>query len=364
MNNGTQLSIYQTKSPSCLFTGYVDGDDNHCKDHGMAPEGYMRIAEDSPEIGRWLAEVRWIDINDVTAKNIAIPKLPGYIPTIGRGSAKLFEEYHPPVVAVKLADVVSPEKLEVIDSLEKRFGIPPGTQVVLQSYGKDRLIENLWPQRHAIFPKLASLGFAAVTAINYSVWFSQPHAERLINIKRSLLTYEELQGLNIPVIPHIYWSGKVNLDAWAVWLNDNSVVDTVAVNMQTMRSEHDWSRALAGFEHLASKLKRPIHFLITGPHTPIRIAQIKRVLPSMTLTNGSPARMAFASHKMHSSGLRIKRDYSPKSKSILFQENSMLYTEIMNTTKKRVSAKTPNKKYSGVKERRLPGATIAISTIL
>lgn len=328
-----QLGLYDAKSPTCLFAGYVEDDDHHCNDLGMGPVGYSVIAEDSPDIDRWLAEVRGVDIQDVSAKDIPIPALPDYIPTITKGSAKLFTKFSPSIVAVKLGDVVSMEELRVADSLVGRFGIPPGTQVLLQGYGKDRLLENIWPKRHEVFSKLASLGFCAVTGLNYSVWRSQPHAERLINIKRAHLTYQELQHLGVPAVPHMYWCGQINLEAWLRWLDNNPAVKVMAIDMQTMRSDDDWERALAELRYFVSRLGRPIHFLITGPYTPLRVAQIKQLLPSMTLTNGSPARKAFASHKMDADGFRVKSSYSKMDKSLIFQHNTRLYQKMLQPKK-------------------------------
>ena len=325
----TQLRLCDGKSSDCPFRGYIEEDDNHCNSWGMSPSGYETIAEDSQSFGDWLAEVRWVDINDVHAKNIPIPKLSSYIPTVTCSSAKLFTNYQPRIVSVKLGDVVSPEKLIVADSLEKHFGIPPDTQVILQCYGKDRLLENLWPHRYEVFAKLAKLNFAAVTGVNYSVWRSQPHAERLINIKRAHLTYEDWQNFNMPAIPHIYWCGHIGIDSWLQWLEDNPCVQVVAIDMQTMRRADDWAFALADLKYFISMLKRPIHFLITGLQSYTRIAQIKQAVPYLTITNGYPALKAFASQQVEINGLKIIPRYSDMNKSLIFKHNVEIYQSII-----------------------------------
>jgi hypothetical protein len=303
----------------------------------MESVGYETVGEDSPDFDKWIAEVRWVDINDVNAKDIALPTLPRYIPIIPSGSRQLFTDYRPPMVAVKLGDVVSTEKLLVADCLETRFGIPLGTKVILLCYGKDRLIENLWPRRHEIFSKLASLGFAGVAAVNYSVWDSQPHSERLINIKKSLLTYEDLQNIGIPAIPHIYWYGRVNLNAWLRWLDNNPTVGVIAINMQTLRKQQDWERALNDLRYFVTNLKRPIHFLITGPQTPLRVAEIKSVLPFLNMTNGYPVRKALASHRISIDAQRVVQEYTPSNKSMLFQENVQQYEVMLGTGQNNIS---------------------------
>lgn len=322
----SQLTILDIRAPHCPFTHRLEDHDNHCNGLGIESPGYDVITEDDPLIDEWLAVVRGIGFGNVSAHAIELPAFSdvGYIPTIRRGDGELLKSYKPAFVGIRLEDVVSPRKLKVPESLD-RFGLPPGTKPILQCYGSDLLIENLWPVRRKIFQQLSKLGFIAATSVNYSIWDNQPHAERLINIKRGLITFEDWQAVGVPAIPHIYWYGYKDLDAWIEWLQQNPDVLTVAINMQTMRSATEWEQAIEHLAYFVAKLDRPIHFMINGPAKLTRIHQLKDLLPSFTLSNAYAARMASAGQLLHSNEDDTWADYSPKPRSDIFGANNSLY---------------------------------------
>lgn len=325
----TQLQLCNIRNPLCPYQDRIEADDNHCFNVQVGHPGYEVIAEDHPDHDMWLASVRGIGF-DVTAKSCIIPDLPLFIPGVRRGSGKLFTNFSPEFICVALGDVLSADKLQTPKSLHKKFGVPETTKIILLAYGADRLIENLWPERIQIMGRLAELGFCAVTSVNYSVWDSHPHAERLINQKRNLLTFEDWQKFEVPAIPHIYWYSRKDIEAWAIWLNENTDVKVAAVNLQTARLKKVWRSSLNGLQYLVSQLERPIHFLVTGPSTLERIRQIQEVLPSMTLTNGYALRKAAMSHQLSiTSGMINYKHIGDYDKSDLAAVNTGLYEELM-----------------------------------
>lgn len=324
-----QLRICDIRNPYCPYTNRTDSSDNHCFSVNVGNPGYEVIAEDHPDHDMWLATVRGIDF-DVVAKHSIIPELPFFIPGVRHGSGKLFKNFTPPFVCVSLSDVISAERLLSPASLHDWFGVPGETKIILLAYGRDKLIEDLWPRKQEVLAKLATLNFSAVTAINYSIWDNQPHAERLINQKRSLLTFEDWQNLGVPAIPHTYWYGKKDIEAWVVWINKNTEVKVVAVNLQTAKLRAVWDSSLRGLEDLAAHLERPVHFLVTGPSTPDRIRQLKSILPSFTLTNGRALRAASKSQLLLVKGGGIKENYVGNyDKSDLALVNSQIYHDMM-----------------------------------
>ena len=322
-----QLKLSDQRSPNCPFVDRIENEDDHCFGVGMERTGYETIAEDSPSFEHWMSEINGVGLQDIIARPIPVPELPRYLPTITRGSQTLFTDYRPEFVGVSLGDVVSTEKLYTPTSLRERFGIPAGTKVILLAYGRDRLIENLWPERKQVFARLAQLGFAAATSINYSIWAEQPHAERLINIKRSSLSYKSLQQAGIPAIPHIYWHGRKDLTTWVKWLEANPAVNTAAINLQTIRHRPTWARAIEDLLFLVDCLPRPIHFMITGPQEFSRVRQINKIFPSLTLTNGYTSRMAAAKQLIVTNGVVDWLEYTKGGNSETFKKNIGLYEQ-------------------------------------
>lgn len=328
-----QLGLWDNRSDKCPFVELLEDDDNHCFSFDQPKGGYEVIAEDTPFFANILAEIKNVGFNDILAKPTPSLEYPSFIPGVKRGSQKLLQENVPPFVAVSLSNILSPKKLSMpTGDIRSKFGIHPKSKILLLCYAKDGLIEKLWGQRKEIFRKIKSLEFDLVTAVNYSIWLDQPHAERLINPKRSLITFQELQDLGIPAVPHIYWTGRKDLIRWHDWLASNKVVNTVAINLQTERERGNviWNQTLEDLKYLVSILDRPLHFLITGPSKPERIRQLQNILPRFTLTNGSCASKAASGYliKEDQGSLRYAHDNKIPKNEIL-GKNIKFYEELM-----------------------------------
>ena len=181
----------------CRFhgLGLVESGDWHCMRGPLDPPDYDSIGENSPYFDRMIAEVNGVEFHDIEALDREMPDLPTYIPTVQSGSRILFERHQPTAISINLADVVSDKLLQVTDDIHKPFGIPPGTAVILQGFSMDGLLERVWPRRREVIEKLAKLKLVAATAFDYSIYGDNPHAERLINLKRNMITFAIFQEL-------------------------------------------------------------------------------------------------------------------------------------------------------------------------
>lgn len=328
-----QLGLWDNRSDKCPFVELLEDDDNHCFSFGQPEGGYEVIAEDTPFFSNILAEIRNVGFNDISVKPTPLFEMPPFVPNVKRGSQKILQGNIPPVVAISFSNIISPKELSMpTGDIRSKFGIHPKSKVLLLCYAKDGLIEKLWSQRKEIFRKIASLKFDLVTAVNYSIWLNQPHAERLINPKRSLITFQELQELGVPAVPHIYWTGKKDLVRWSHWLKNNQGVMTIAINLQTERERGNviWNQTLDDLGFFVSILDRPIHFLITGPSKPERVRQLLGILPTFTLTNGISARRAASGYliKEDRGSLRFEHNNAMPKNEIL-GKNIKFYEELM-----------------------------------
>lgn len=325
--NGQQ-TLFEIRHPDCPFAHLIDHDDTHCDVHMFEPDGYEVIGDNSTTLDDWMAEARGVQLDDVIARDIVVPPLPNFIPNVPRGNKRLYEDFSPEFVTVNLGKIVSMEKLSVAKSLTELLGLPTSTKVIIQCYGKDRLIENIWPVRHEVFRKLAQLQPYAITSVNYSVWDSQPHGEQLLNIKRGLLTFEDLQELNLPTIPHIYWSSTQTMQAWAKWLHHNTAVNVVAINLQTLRKPAEWTKAMNDLRYFMSILPRDIHFLITGPQAADRVKEVISILKNVTLSNGYAAYAAASHYELQLDDQTIRSTYTDKSYGQILQNSMRLYDSL------------------------------------
>jgi hypothetical protein len=291
--------------------------------------GYEAIGDNSEHLDDWMAEARGVQLDDVIARNIIVPPLPRFIPNVPRGNPAMYNKYAPEFVTVNLGKLVSTEKLRVATSLTNALGLPPTTKVIVQCYGKDRLIENMWPARHEVFRLLGHLRPYAITSVNYSIWDSQPHAEHFLNIKRGLLTYEDLQELDLPTIPHIYWSSKETIIAWARWLQQNPSIGMIAINLQTIRKKEDWLKAIKDLTYFSSLLPQEMHYFIAGPQSLERVQEIVALLPNLTLTNGYVSYTAAAHYQLQLDGGRIRSVYTPDNYGEILKHNTDLYNSLL-----------------------------------
>lgn len=328
-----QLGLWDNRSDKCPFIELLEDDDNHCFSFGQPKGGYEVIAEDTPFFANILAEIKNVGFYDISARPTLAFEMPSFIPGVKRGSQKILQDNVLPFVAISLSNIISPKELSMpTGDIKSKFGIHPKSKVLLLCYAKDGLIEKLWTRRKDIFKNIAGLGFDLVTSVNYSVWLDQPHAERLINPKRSLITFQELQELGVPTIPHIYWTGKKDLMRWGDWLTNNKGVSTIAINLQTERERGNliWNQTLEDLKFFVSILGRPVHFLITGPSKPERIRQLQNILPTFTLTNGICARRAASGYLLKEDAGSLRHEHSneiPKNK--ILGKNIKFYEELM-----------------------------------
>ena len=324
----TQLALAQTRIATCPYFDFLDDGDNHCNNYDMAPTGYVPLGEDSDDHQYQLATVSGPYLDTVTAAEQSIPSLPKFMPSVQRGSGKLFNGFAPAWVAVQLGEVVSTTKLLTAEDVRRRLGVPSGTRVLLLAYGKDALIENIWPRRRDVLRRLSELRFDLVTSINYSIWDNHPHPEKIFNIKRSLIIYEEMQEFGMPTVPHIYWFSNKTMHMWVEWLRANTTVEMVAVDAQTL-TVGDWPLFLHELETFQQLLMRPVHFIITGPESPSRISELKRVLPAFTLTNSAPCQRAW--HRAAVNYVEGKIELSRPSQDLtkLFRHNIAVFERLL-----------------------------------
>lgn len=323
-----QLDMF-SMNPNCPFVGLHEDADDKCYSL-LEKSNYEEISEDHPQFPNWLAEIGGVLFENKIAEPTPLISLPPFFPTVNRGGKGLITGSNEPIVGITLGDVVSLKKLAVATNIRSVLGLSPKTKLVLLSFGKDELIENMWPERHKVYEQLQRLGFDLVTSINYSVWFCQTHSEHLINVKRNWLTFHEMQKFGLPAIPNIYWYGRKDLARWVEWLNNNPQVKTASINLQTLRTSDSWN-TVTDLEFLAEHLDHKIQFLVDGPTTPERIELIKKILPSVSFTNKFCFSTAASGFMVNQDKKSLIKHHSLIPKPHIFRKNSEFYKNLSSS---------------------------------
>ena len=316
-------------NPNCLFAGYIPQSDTRCFEFGKPGLGYDVVDENSPDLHIRLAEIRGIDFSNVKAQKQTVPLLPDFMPIVKPGGEKLYRHLDSRPVGLMLQNIVSPQKLFTPKNLDSLRSALPNSPFILLNYGRDQLLENMWPRLRGSFKKLSQLGIAATTGINFSVWDNQPHPEALINLKRSLLTFAEWQILGVPSIVHIYWYSRFCLKRWSEWLKSNPEVKIIAINLQTIRSKSQWDATIDDLRYFSKLISSRIHVLLTGPSTPARIAQCLGTFPNCTISNKYALQLASSSKMLNPDNFKPR--YSSLDKAKIAAHNVMAYDNFIKS---------------------------------
>ncbi len=285
------------RNPHCPFKPFLDEGDTHCFEPRSPDRGYEVISEDHPDFDLWLADINNIGFGDIKIQPVNLPEFPDFIPSIGNGNGRLFKNRVPKFVATTLGDLLSPKLGRVRTDVHTVTNMPRSTVVLVLGYTNDTILEKLWAERYRVVPQLAKLN-CIYTAPDYSVFANQPHAERLINMKRSLIIFEMLQQLGVQVIPHMHWFGFKDLERWAELINRCRAIEVLALDLQMLEPEYMWRSALAQLGYFVVLLNRQLHFIVSGPTTLARIQQVRDVLGLITITSGLPIQVAIRHRRL------------------------------------------------------------------
>jgi len=250
-----------------------------------------------PAQSDWLsrfAEVDGLGFDTVQADNQALPDLPRYTPRT-RLDADIRDNQGIPAIAVSLCEVqrLAAKVRERGVSARALLGLPEDAKLVVLGFESDAFLEQAWPKprRRQILEAILEAQPDLAVAWGYSVWYrhtkgwAYPRIEQLFNMKRSLITYADLQRAGIPAAPHVYWGNHEDLRRWCRWLADNPSVSTIAVDLQTADADGDWQTALYGLTCLRQNLGHHVRILINGPCNLARIRQIDAVWPGCCLAS-------------------------------------------------------------------------------
>jgi len=204
--------------------------------------------------------------------------------------------------------------------------------VLLINFAKDAILERMWTAQHKVVASIAASRLDAVIAPNYSVFWTEPRMEQLINMKRSLVNFAQLQAHGVPAIPHIYWRRQEDLQRWVEWLRANPSVNVISVNLQMLKPLDEWKFVLRGLKWLVEALPPHILFMLAGKTSAQRIADLKDTVPNFSLINKLPYVSAFMHHRLVYEDGAIRRLRHPDSSaSELFPENIQAFAQLLGT---------------------------------
>jgi hypothetical protein len=285
--------------PSCdyaAFCGAAHTEDACAPRWGDAAYGGLHVVHPlHPDRDGYMAAVRGPDFMNVRARRVAVPALPPYLPQVRlrRGLRGTLTER---IYGIRGWEVIGKRrKLLTAEAIRAELGLSATQKLVLILFDDDTLLERLWEEADVLLADLVEARFDLVVSPSYSIYQPRPRLEHLYNLKRAFEIFARCQQLLIPAIPRGAWFNEFDVRRLAEWLNANQVVRWLAVDLQTLRQSAEWAEVVRGLRALDDLTGQRLRYLVNGPTTVERIADIysatdsRRVaLTSSTLASPPP----------------------------------------------------------------------------
>jgi hypothetical protein len=171
--------------------------------------------------------------------------------------------------------------------------LPAKAVVIVSSFQKDRVLETAWHHRWPLVQSLATAGYDLVTVPNFSLWDGDPPLEHRYNIARSLRIFEMLVEAGVPTIPHVSWYlVRRDLDEWIRELRRWSGLQAFSLDLQTLKAEEDWARAVRELRRLFDGIGQEWDVLVNGVARRRRIREVGGICGRVHLMNERPFQLA------------------------------------------------------------------------
>lgn len=218
-----------------------------------------------------------------------------------------------------------------LGDIKASLGLPHLSPLILMMFGKDRHVEeDLWNHWSNVIASIQQSNVSLVVAPDYSLLWDEPRMEHLLNMKRSLLAFSQLQKAGIPAIPHLFWYRTVDVERQADWFSRNPSVKLAAVNLQDCTKREEKALYFSGLTRLRERLDDQVHYLIAGLQSARDLQRLSNILGSFYLTNYQPYMCAYWRVRLQLNGTRVAKERAPNSAPRdLFEPNHLVYEGLM-----------------------------------
>lgn len=281
----------------------------------------------------WDQELQGLGFDNIQATIQSLPKLPKIIPQLVYGWDG--DPVNPPFVGIPFRQILDEKariKITSEHQLRKMFKVAKRVKLILLGNAKDDVLEKFWVNRKKEqFKWLKQLNFHLATALCYSVYGDAARKEHILNLKRSLKTFQLMQESGIKAIPHMYFYSRRDIERWAQWLQKNSCVGSVALCLQFRLTKKQAYYVAESLKQLQDMSGRSLHFLVMGKATLEAFQIFMEKLRNLSFTTADIAHSAFRGKQIiQKEGKRKKVKRDDLSKGKLFKMNLQFYQRIVN----------------------------------
>ena len=221
-------------------------------------------------------EIQGFSLDNVPRAIPAIsPELPSGVPVIFHGNKRSNGFTGPGTVCLPLYRLVDLRSRQVkyasSRALTEKFGIHPGTQVILTGTSTDPALERWWAlgeSRIDLIRALKRLDIALVSTPNYSLFTDQPRWDDLHSMKRIAVIHQEFLGEGMPAALHINARTERDWERWRDFVAAREEVTHLAFEFATGAG---WGERINWYaeqlSRLACAVDRPLHLIVRGGTT-------------------------------------------------------------------------------------------------
>jgi hypothetical protein len=214
-----------------------------------------------------------IGVTDIAASPQPPVEFGPYLPQVAWDSGLRPKRVAPPHVGVRIDEVMRYGRVRSAAELRSHLGLKPSTRVTLLLFAHDVELEAFADGGQAYLDQIAAGRYCAVTAPSYSLWMPRRRPDNLLSLRRSMLTFEALQARGVAVLPRVGWVERVDMLRFSEWINANSDVEHVSLDLMTYKAR-EFSRhtsLLAEFDALTGER---LSCLVNGVAAKKRIVEL------------------------------------------------------------------------------------------
>ncbi|RCX07887.1 uncharacterized protein DUF4417 [Anaerobacterium chartisolvens] len=167
------------------------------------------------------------------------------------------------------------------------LGLNPATKTILHFYVPDRTLEGFWDNRKDIYGHLKQMGFEFVIAPNFSVYEDSPRMEHILNIRRSMIVYNELMEAGVKAVPDVSWYEKKDLELWVGHIK-NGGLKLISFSFQTVgpqkRATNAWKGYMLGLRYLCERIPEDVGIIIVGLSGRGRLKEVAKITGKRSVT--------------------------------------------------------------------------------
>jgi hypothetical protein len=203
--------------------------------------------------------------------------LPLYTPQ-ARNERALNGYLHGDIYFLRVSAVLRRDHVLSAEEMRARLGLSSEVRLFLLMFDRDRILEATWERGLRLIEQISAASYDGVICPSFSTYWPRPATEFLINSKRSLIYFAVLQSRGGRAIPRVAWMTAEDAIRFGLWIQENPLIDAVAIDLSTYRRAEDWREQMEGLELFDRLTGERLTYLINGASVERRCLELFSLL--------------------------------------------------------------------------------------